>query len=245
MVRIAALASLGAGAIHVAVTPDHFATYWLSGAFFLALSLFQIGWGAVLLLQPARALSTTPSARLWWLSAVVVSAGSIALWALTRSVVGEPFGPNAGTPLPIGPAGVISTILEAGLVVALFSAARVRPEKSLVAGIPLIVAATLVFGGASAYGVTAGLSHDHGGHTSGGDHLEDGHGDGEEADHDEDPAHHDEPSSGDPSAPQDPSATKRSQAPKKADRTPDASATTGDEDGAEPEAEHDDDNHGH
>lgn len=239
--RLAALASLGAGVIHIAVTPDHYATWWLSGIFFLTLSLFQIGWGAALVLQPGRALSTAASARVWWLSAIAVNTGSIVLWALTRSVVGEPFGPNAGTPLPLGPAGVISSLLEAGLVIAMLAAVRARPEKSLIMGVPLLVAATLVLGGASAYGVSAGLSHDHAGHTDGEGHLDEGH-DDEETEHDEDPTHHEPPSAVDPSGSVEPEATTRPSPATKAD--PDTEVSTGDEGVTEP-AHDDGDDHGH
>ncbi|GAB2777051.1 hypothetical protein GCM10027020_33010 [Nocardioides salsibiostraticola] len=227
VLRIAAIASLGGGAIHLAVTPDHYATWWVTGVFFLALAVFQLAWGAVVLARPAAALAGGFWGRSLWLSAAIVSAGSIILWVLTRSVIGEPFGPNAGTALPIGPAGIISSVLEAGVLLGLLVARRVRPEKTLMAGIPLLVASTLVLGGASAYGVTAGLSHDHGDHAD--THLDEGnHDDGHDDGHD--PAPEDLIDGEVPSSPKNPKAPGKSEPPKPTENSDDA---------------HEDDGHGH
>lgn len=179
--RLAGLASLGAGAIHVAVIRDHAAVWWASGAFFALLAAFQLVWAGVALARPALVTATSLGGRAVWWSGLGVNAGSAVLWVLTR-LVGEPFGPNAGSPLPVGPAGIISTALEALLVVALVAATRLPEGRRMLAAVPFLAVATVVLGGASGYGVAAALEHDHSAHR--GTHEEaDHHGDDAETDH--------------------------------------------------------------
>lgn len=184
-VRIAALASLGAGIIHAAVVQDHSRTWWVSGVFFALLAAFQVGWGLLALLRPPG-----PGSR-WgrWLlvAGLAVAVGSAALWTVTRWVTGEPFGPNAGTQLPVGPAGIASTSLELVTVVGVLASHRLpsRPARGVLAA---VMAAALVLAAPTAWGVAGAVAHDHAEHADTG-HHDDGHDDG----HDESTDDRDEP----------------------------------------------------
>ena len=102
--------SLGAGAIHFAVTSGHFAEYWVFGVFFAVLAWFQAIWAVLYALRPRRLLGFT---------ALLVNAGTVALWLWTRTI-GVPIGPNAGELEPIGAPDVAATSFEAAIVVGLF-----------------------------------------------------------------------------------------------------------------------------
>ena len=103
---ILALASLGAGVIHLLVTPDHFAEFVPFGVFFLVLGVFQVVWagGAVL----------KPNALVLW-TGVIVSAVTMVIWFLSRTA-GLPIGPEAGEPEPFGLLDTLASALE-GLIV--------------------------------------------------------------------------------------------------------------------------------
>lgn len=49
-----ALASVLAGAVHLAVTPEHLEEWWVFGTFFLVLGCFQLAFAAVVLRRPTR-----------------------------------------------------------------------------------------------------------------------------------------------------------------------------------------------
>lgn len=102
--------SLGAGAIHFAVISAHFAEYWVFGVFFAVLAWYQAIWALLYALRPHRMLALT---------ALLVNAGTVALWLWTRTV-GVPIGPTAGELEPIGAPDVAATIFEVAIVVGLF-----------------------------------------------------------------------------------------------------------------------------
>ncbi len=101
--------SLGAGAIHFAVISEHFAEYWVFGVFFAALAWYQAIWAVLYALRPRRMLGST---------AILVNAGTVALWLWTRTI-GVPIGPKAGEVEPIGAPDVAATIFEVAIVVGL------------------------------------------------------------------------------------------------------------------------------
>lgn len=101
-----ALLSFGAGAIHFAVSPDHFAEYTTFGIFFAALAWFQILWAAVYLTQPDRWLAV---------AAALVNAGVVIVWVYSRTI-GLPFGPDPGSTEVVGVADSISSAFEILLV---------------------------------------------------------------------------------------------------------------------------------
>jgi hypothetical protein len=103
----AAALSAGAAAIHFAVISTHFEEYWVFGAFFLVVAWFQA--------VTALAIVARPNRRLLIMTAVV-NLAVIAIWIWSRTA-GLPVGPEAGEPEAIGAADVLSTVLEALLVV--------------------------------------------------------------------------------------------------------------------------------
>lgn len=171
--RVAAIATLGAGVIHAAVVEDHASTWWVSGVFFALLAAAQLGWGLLALVKPQVLETDRLTGRALLAGALLVNGGSAVLWAATRWITGEPFGPNAGMELPIGPAGIASTLLEVLAVGALLTGPRLhaRPTRGL---LPALVAAGLVLAAPTAWGVAGSMAHDHASHSDGA-HGEDGH----------------------------------------------------------------------
>lgn len=173
---LAAIASVGAGGVHVAVVPDHLATWWASGLFFSMLAAFQLLWAPVVAMSQSRHVLA---------AAVAVNAGSAVLWTATR-IWGQPVGPQAGTPLPVGPSGVIATVLEVAVVACALWALRATSERQLhgVAAAFTLGAALVAAAGLTVPGVAAALEHDHSAHTDEGEHhhgpgdSEGGHQDG-------------------------------------------------------------------
>ena len=101
--------SLGAGAIHFAVAPEHFSEYWVFGVFFVGLGWFQLIWAVLYTIQPLRLLGV---------AAAVVNATTVGLWLWTRAV-GVPIGPEAGRREPIGAPDLVATAFELAIVLGL------------------------------------------------------------------------------------------------------------------------------
>jgi hypothetical protein len=99
-------ALVGAAVIHVAVVPDHLLEWAAAGIFFVVLAVVQLLVGAAALLRPGR---------LVWLASVVVAAGPIVLWAVSRTV-GLPLGPEPGVPEALGMSDLACAVLEAAAV---------------------------------------------------------------------------------------------------------------------------------
>jgi hypothetical protein len=179
---LAALASTGAAVVHAAVVRDHWATWWVSGLFFVVLATVQLAWAPAVLRFSSRAV-------LW--AAVFVNAGSAMLWAVTR-LVGNPVGPLAGTPLPVGPAGLLVLALEllvCGSVTHLL-ASQQHTHRRRIPAVAGLSAAAAVVAALTVPGVTAALAHDHAGHAGGHAHGDsagdsEGHGGGGEHGHQE------------------------------------------------------------
>lgn len=158
---IAALASVGAGSIHLAVTPDHWREWAPSGLFFIGIALFQLLWAGLVLRFPRSA---------WITVGIAASLASMMLWGASR-LWGIPMGPNAGVPEELGIPGVLTTLLEA--VVVGSAAWSLRPRKRVtvfstrsyrfaLGGAAVFVAALM------APGVVTGLDHEHEGSEHGG-----------------------------------------------------------------------------
>jgi hypothetical protein len=110
-VAATAWTSLGAGLIHLVVTPEHWDEAVLYGAFFLGTTIVQVGLAVALPVRPTRLLVA---------GNVVVQLALVALWAVTRTA-GIPLGPEAGEVEAVGALDVICVVLEvlsagAGLV---------------------------------------------------------------------------------------------------------------------------------
>src|SRR5215831_6926111 len=114
----AAVFTLGAGAIHLTVVPQHFQEYPPFGVFLLLSGLAQLGLAAALLFSTGR------------LVAIVGAAGNlavVALWLVSRTV-GLPIGDDPWHPETVGVADAAATILELTAAWNLVRLAR-RPWK--------------------------------------------------------------------------------------------------------------------
>lgn len=104
----AAAASVGAGAIHVAVVPEHLEEAWLFGAFFVACALFQFAWAGAIVLSLSPVLS--------W-AGMLGNGAMVAIWAASRTT-GLPVGPEPWTPEAVGVIDIVATGLELFIVAA-------------------------------------------------------------------------------------------------------------------------------
>lgn len=100
--------SVVSGVIHVEAAVIHFPHLFVYGAMFTLTAVLQFGWAAWV----ARSLSRYV---LW--SGVLLSAGLVAVWTLSRTV-GMPVGPEAWSPEPIGLLDVAATVDELVIVIA-------------------------------------------------------------------------------------------------------------------------------
>ena len=102
-----AVASAGAATIHFAVIDQHFAEYWVFGAFFVAVALAQLGWVVAVVSNPTRTV---------YVVGALGNALIAVTWVISRTT-GLPFGPGAGEPESVGIADVVSTAFELAVVV--------------------------------------------------------------------------------------------------------------------------------
>lgn len=100
-----AVAWCASAGIHLAVTPEHFAEGTALGVFFLALSLAQLSYAALLARRPSPSLL---------LSGVAGNVAVVTLWAYSR-LVAVPFG--LGDREPVGLLDAAATALEVAAVV--------------------------------------------------------------------------------------------------------------------------------
>lgn len=148
--------SIGAGAIHFAVSGEHYELSWAHGLFFAAVGWLQLAWAVGVILRPTRRLLA---------AGVTLNAGVVALWALSR-IWGVPVGPDAWTPEAVGLADALSTGLETGIVVCslavlaqpTFARRSLRPAF----GIPGVVGAGLGVAVVSSLAFTPSFAADHG-----------------------------------------------------------------------------------
>jgi hypothetical protein len=103
---LAGLSAVAAG-IHAWVVPEHFEEYALFGVFFAVLGFAQAGWAAAVLRHPTRLL---------YIAGVALSAGLLALWAMSRTA-GVPIGPEAWEAEPASLLDVAAGVAELGISV--------------------------------------------------------------------------------------------------------------------------------
>ncbi len=154
--RCAAVASIGAAAIHFAVAPMHWNDWLPSGVFFASIAAFQLVWG---LLAWSRQTSLLLAAG------VAANIGSTALWAMSRTA-GAPFGPNAGEPETVEAAGLCVLLLQCYVIMGAAWALLRRYRADEVSGFGrafVLLGATTVTAGAVTVGLASGLQghHDH------------------------------------------------------------------------------------
>jgi hypothetical protein len=98
--------SVGAAAIHFAVTFEHFAEYMLYGVFFLVLSWAQLIWAAVVMWRPSR---------LWLWLGIAGNALVLVVYLASR-LTGLPFGPDLHSTESVGALDVVCAALEVALI---------------------------------------------------------------------------------------------------------------------------------
>ena len=107
IVSVIAFASIAAGAINVAAAATIARGSAQNLAFFWAVGVAQLVWGAVTLVRAPQ----------WWLAlGALGNAVVVATWVVSRTV-GLPFGDLAGVVLPVGFPDGLATIFEAVTVV--------------------------------------------------------------------------------------------------------------------------------
>jgi hypothetical protein len=107
LTNVVALASVGAGVIHLAVAPDHFREGMPFGVFFICLGVAQLAWAALVCTRSTRGLL---------LAGTIGSALVVVLWVLSRTA-GIPIGPERWSPEAIGFADVVCSAYELLVVI--------------------------------------------------------------------------------------------------------------------------------
>ena len=98
-------AALGAGLLHAAFAPGHFAEDWAHGLFFAVVAWLQLLLAVGLFARPRR----------WVFGAGLLNAVVIVTWVVSRTS-GLPFGPNSGVAEDVGVPDLVCTALEALMV---------------------------------------------------------------------------------------------------------------------------------
>lgn len=101
-----AFLSVAVGLIHFAVIEQHFTEFWLYGAFFVAVGLFEMLWALLILAVPSRPV--------YW-AGVIINALTVAAYLVTRTV-GVLVGPSAHKTEMIGFGDLTATAFEGLLV---------------------------------------------------------------------------------------------------------------------------------
>ena len=119
--RALALASIGAGVIHIALGPEHLSEWVVLGTSFYVFGALQVLFGLLLLRRAGRALLLT---------CALGSLAPIAVWLVSRTS-GLPLGPEAFEPEGYGVADLICVGLEAVVALGALTLLR-RPAAGLV-----------------------------------------------------------------------------------------------------------------
>lgn len=123
--------SVAAAFVHGIVTPEHFEEWWGYGIFFLIAALAQLFYGLFLVFQPwqpdpireTKGFSVT---YLYW-AGIIGNGFLIVLYLVTRTVGIPFFGPEAGEVEGVTVLSLVSKMLEASVIIALFILLR-RPS---------------------------------------------------------------------------------------------------------------------
>lgn len=155
--RCAAVASLGAAAIHFAVMPMHWRDWVPSGVFFAGLAVFQLLWAYLAWSRPSPLLLGC---------GIAANAAAAGLW-ITSCVIGPPMGPSAGQPEAVGAAGISVLLMQCYVVMGAALAWSRQGHAQKVPGLGralVLFGANTVMAGAVTVGVVASAQghHHHG-----------------------------------------------------------------------------------
>src|SRR5215213_5409305 len=109
----------GTAAIHAAVIPQHLTEWAAAGLFFLLLTAGELTIAGLLL--------TPPRQRTTLLAATAISLGPLLLWLYSRAA-GMPFGPEPGTPEPLGVPDCLASTLEIASLLAAIALLHSTPS---------------------------------------------------------------------------------------------------------------------
>ncbi|MBU3751119.1 MAG: hypothetical protein FGM52_11845 [Mycobacterium sp.] len=153
--RLAAIASIGAAVIHVAVTPSHWQAWLPAGLFFASVAVFQVIWASAAWVRPGGPLLA---------AGLLVNGGCVALWVWSRTT-GVPFGPHAGEPEAVAAADICALLLQCYAVMgAAWAWLRIYRQESVsrVGSALVMLGGNAVIGTAVVAGVASSLlSPDH------------------------------------------------------------------------------------
>lgn len=127
----AACLSIAAGLLHGLNVQEHLREWWGYGLFFLLAAAGQLMYGIALVVRPwdydasGGPRDGSRYARSIYLAGAVATCIFIALYLVTRTVGIPLLGPAAGQTEPVSAIGVVTKLLEGGLVYCLVSARRV------------------------------------------------------------------------------------------------------------------------
>lgn len=122
---VAATLSFGAAAVHNTVIADRFAEDPAVGVAFVAVVIFQAGWGVLYLALPGVAVAA---------AGLLANDVLVVLWVWSRSL-GIPFGAHPGVPEPVGFIDSLAAVFEVLLIVLLV--ARLAPPLRTVLWRPM------------------------------------------------------------------------------------------------------------
>lgn len=152
LVRLAAVLSGAAAAVHLSVARLHFDEYWLFGVGFVVAGVLQLAWAVAIWRRNAD-------------RRLLIAGGAVQLtialvWVISRTA-GLPYGPSAGAAESIGPLDAQSTFDELLIValgaVAIWGARRGR-RRFAVDGLEVLA---LLATAATWFMLAAGAEHGH------------------------------------------------------------------------------------
>lgn len=147
---LAALTSMGAGGVHLAVAGPHLAESVALGIAFLVVGWVQVLLAAMVMRRPGPLLAG---------SLVAVHALALGAWAVSRTV-GLPL--VGGGVEPVGPSGLLTVALEVAAVGALALSGVGARAGWRMPGSAAVAAVAVVLGTASAGVAYVGTGHGHG-----------------------------------------------------------------------------------
>jgi hypothetical protein len=152
LVRLAAVLSGAAAAVHLSVARLHFDEYWLFGVGFVVSGVLQLAWAVAIWLRKDD--------RRLVVAGLVLQLGIALAWVVSRTI-GLPYGPHAGDPESIGPLDAQCTFDELLIVVlgavAIWGVRRGR-RRLAVDGLELVA---LLATAATWFMLAAGAGHGH------------------------------------------------------------------------------------
>lgn len=154
LVRLAAVLSGAAAAVHLSVARLHFDEYWLFGVGFVVAGVLQLGW--------AVAIWRRGGDRRLLIAGLALQLGIALVWVVSRTV-GLPYGPQAGRAESIGALDAQCTLDELLIVllgvVSLRAAAGLRPRPRL--AVDALELLALLATAATWFMLAAGADHGH------------------------------------------------------------------------------------